>query len=150
MKRFVVFLVAVLAAAAMLAAFPATAGPKHGVPFKGSVDYTLIQVNPDGSFDFVGTGNVTHMGRVTATAHIVPIVFGVNYSITVVVTAANGDQVFLSGERVVTSPTTSVDTVRITGGTGRFTDATGEIVSVDVYSPDFSHDTSTWDGTIQY
>jgi hypothetical protein len=150
MKRIVVFLVAVLTAATMLGAFPAIVGADNAVPFKGSVEYTLTGAE-DGAFVYVGTGNVTHMGLVTATADVVPIVFGVKYSTTVVLIAANGDQLFLSGQgKITSSPGTGVETITIMGGTGRFTHATGELVSTDVFSADLSNGTVTFEGTIQY
>jgi hypothetical protein len=153
MKRFVVFLVAILMAVAMLAASPATAGPKHGVPFKGNVQYTVtsITVLPDGSVleTAVGTGNLTHMGRITAEVSGVGHADG-TVSGTVVYTAANGDQVFLTVEGAFTSPTTTAGTFTITGGTGRFTNATGGGDFVDVFSADLSHFTTTVEGSIKY
>lgn len=132
MKPFVVFLVAVLTAAAMLGAFPASVGADHAVPFKGSVQYTLtVTVEPDGTIlvKAVGTGQATHLGRLTAEAsavvHVDPTTGEVTVSVTAVYTAANGDQLSFSGEGRFISPTTDVGTFRITGGSGRFTDATG-------------------------
>ncbi len=152
MKRFVVFVVAIATAAAMLGAFPATVRADDGVPLKGYADYTLtsIAVEPDGTvvLTYDGTGNATQLGLFTAEAHIYPHGDG-TYSGTVTFTAANGDQVFFSVEAVFTSPTTTVGRATITGGTGRFLNATGEVRFAEVFS-DATHAQvhQTFDGTI--
>jgi hypothetical protein len=154
MKHLVVFLVAIVTVVTMVGFIPATAGPNHAIPFKGSVDFTATSgtVLPDGSIfaTVVGTGQVTHMGRVTADGTGV-IHVDLTASGTRVLTAANGDQVFLSTEGTFASffpPTSGVGTFTITGGTGRFMNATGGGNLVVVV--DLTHFVETYDGTIQY
>jgi hypothetical protein len=153
MKRLVVFLVAVVTAAGMLVAFPATVGADHAVPFKGRLEYTLTSatVEPDGTtlVTYVGTGNVTHLGLVTTEFSSVIHVNG-TFTYTGADTAANGDQLFFGGAGAFTSPTTSAGTFTITGGTGRFMNATGEGDAVAVSADGFIHVASTVEATINY
>jgi hypothetical protein len=150
MKRFVVFLVAVMAAAAMLGAFPALGDDDHGVPFEGSAELTRTG-GPQGLshgdvlMTFVGTGHGTHLGRFTEDAVVVIHVDG-SFSAIVVLTAANGDQVFKSAE----GASVSAGTFRVNGGTGRFRNATGSGVVRHASSDGFAHVDQTYEGTIQF
>jgi hypothetical protein len=87
------------------------------------------------SVTIAGTGNVSHLGRVTVSgSHDTVILASTGYTTSLVVngqatiTAANGDQLSLtySGSGTVT-PNGFDDgfTYQITGGTGRFAGATG-------------------------
>ena len=70
--------------------------------------------------------------------------------ITVVFTAANGDQLFMD---VIGLPTTTASisgTYTFTGGTGRFGNASGGADFVGVIAPDGIHITVAFEGTIQY
>src|SRR5260370_995710 len=149
MKRFVVFLVVVLSAAAMLGAFPAIVGADQAVPFKGRAELTRtgLQVLPDGTvlLTFVGTGNSTHLGRFIEEASVVVHGDG-SFSATVVLTAANGDQVFKSA----VGASVSVGTFTVNGGTGRFRNATGSGVVMHASSDGFAHVDQTYEGTIQF
>jgi hypothetical protein len=110
----------------------ATTEAKGGssIPFKGDLQATEA-VNGQ-LHHLTGTGNGTHLGRFTYDAHITVNPATGNGVGTVVWTAANGDQVFAStaGRRVsVDFPTISLEeTQTITGGTGRFVDASGTII----------------------
>lgn len=154
MKRFVVFLLSVVAAAAMLGAFPATVRADDAVPLKGIAKYTLTSATrePDGTtlLTYGGTGHATLLGSFTADANIVFLVPFTTYSVTGVLTAANGDQIFFSGEAAFTSPTTDAGTLTITGGTGRFMNATGEGDFADVFSDGIKHAAQTFEGTIEF
>lgn len=119
------------------------------VPFKGSTDYTR---SPDpaqpGRFD--GTGIGTYTGRSTTVAFIVPQFDQDNHPIGYlvregVITAANGDQISISGEATFTSynytpgtggTATATGWVDITGGTGRFAGATGRLNFEDEFTLD--------------
>ena len=149
MKRFGVFLMAILTAAVMLEAFPALVGADHAVPFKGSAELarTSVEVLPGGSvlLTFVGTGNGTHLGLFTEDALVVVHGDG-SFSATVVLTAANGDQVFKSAQ----GPSVSAGTFTVNGGTGRFVNATGTGVVMHASSDGFAHVAQTYEGTIQF
>src|SRR5262249_17023622 len=98
MKPFIVSIVVLVGAAALLGAYPATAGadPTVPVPFKGRAEYTLTAVEPDGTLRYIGTGHATHLGLFTADASLFPHGDG-TFSVTAVFTAANGDQLFFIG-----------------------------------------------------
>jgi hypothetical protein len=147
MKPFVVSIVVFVTAAALLGAYPATVGADQAVPFKGRAEYTLTAVEPDGTLKYSGTGHATHLGLFTADASLFPHGHG-TFSATVVFTAANGDQLFFIAEGEFTSPTSVLGMAMITGGTGRFEDATGEAVFMDVTS--IVHVDQTFEGTIQF
>ena len=147
MKPLVVSIVVVVAAAALLGAYPATVGADQAVPFKGRAEYTLTAVEPDGTLRYSGTGNATHLGLFTADASLFPDGDG-KFSATATFTAANGDQLFLIAEGAFTSPTSVVGTATITGGTGRFEGATGDADFMDITSIVLVD--QTFEGTIQF
>jgi hypothetical protein len=153
MKHLVVFLVAFVTVAAMLWVFPATVGADHAVPLKGTVEYTVTSVTPqpDGTIlvTAVGTSNLTHLGLVTSESSGVQHVNG-TATLEWAYTSANGDQLFASGEGAFTSPTSAAGTFTITGGTGRFMNATGAGNFVAVTTDGFIHTAETFEGTIQY
>ena len=100
-------------------------------PFKGTVHAveTGTVVFPTRFLDRTGTGNATHLGRYTE--HVVmqiniPTMSSMG---SATFTAANGDTLTASvvGQATRTGPTSLslVEVYTITGGTGRFADATG-------------------------
>lgn len=114
------------------------------VPFKASYSGTYqAQVVPPHVIitDTGGKGHATHLGSFELTNRILvdlvrgPVggcpVPGSTEVFTATLTAANGDAIMLegTGHGCQTSPTTVsvVDTVEVTGGTGRFEGATGSI-----------------------
>lgn len=113
---------------------PALTEAKGGseLPFKGTFEATETG-QPQGDtllVNLVGSGNATQLGRFTLTAQFT-VVLTLASSGTATWTAANGDRVFttVTGQGVISGGTaTSVETYTITGGTGRFTDASGSIV----------------------
>ena len=138
----------------------ALAGPRaanKGVPFRGSleavetheVDFPMLLAT--GS----GTGNATHLGRFTMdfVAHVdllSQIGIGTAHFIT-----ANGDSLFTDviGQG---NPTGDPDVVRvvelytITGGTGRFADATGSFTIERVADLVTGFSDGSFDGTIVF
>lgn len=111
---------------------------QHQVPFKGIVDgsFTVTPVTPPFIVDVLlkATGKATHLGQFT-------LVFPhrVNRSTTPALalgsctfTAANGDQVFanVTGQSTPLAPgiLQVVENGTISGGTGRFTGASGQFV----------------------
>ena len=88
-----------------------------------------------------GTGSATHLGRFTLSADFTVITATGNATGTAIWTAANGDQLRVSvvghGDIVVFPTVTITETHTITGGTGRFADASGAITierSVNILS----------------
>jgi hypothetical protein len=98
------------------------------LPFRGTLQATETV---DGSLHhLIGTGEATHLGRFTLTSEFT--VTAPTASGTAVWTAANGDQIVTktTGQVVAPPPPFLVvtETHIITGGTGRFADASGSIV----------------------
>jgi hypothetical protein len=152
MKRLIVFLAAVVAAAAMLGAFPATVPADDRVPYKGRADEvtTSIEPAPDGLHITVAvTGQATHMGRFTGDENVVGHADG-TFAGTRVFIAANGDQLFANVEGRPISPNTAGGTFTFTGGTGRFRNAAGGADFVGVSSDGFIHIAITFEGTIRF
>jgi hypothetical protein len=124
------FFAVVAATAVSLASIAVSAGAAE-TPFKGTVngDEIVVVTPPTASVARDGTGTATYLGRFTeritlevdlATGHATGLA---------TFTAANGATLTASvdGQATQTSPTTlSIEeTYTITGGTGRFADATG-------------------------
>ena len=111
-----------------------TALPKT-VPFKGRLEGTYAGSGepPLVSVHVEAEGNATHLGRFTFDSqHVVNFVdlTGVG---TAELTAANGDKLIANLAGIATAQDTPgvfliVETLTITGGTGRFAGATGQFV----------------------
>jgi len=123
------------------AAPPASAATAKGTtrPFEGSLTLTLAaepEFLPPStvSVHFTGTGTATHLGRFTATFDVLIDVANEpleTSSGSLTMRAANGDSLFgdVTGHATVDGDvTTIVETVTVTGGTGRFAGATGTFV----------------------
>ena len=108
------------------------------VPFKASIAITELITGGSGACYFTGeisgTGHATHLGHVTLVSHdcINPInQTGTELSFSstqLVLTAANGDQIFAtySGTFTIQGPVGAIaGGYQIVGGTGRFSHATG-------------------------
>jgi hypothetical protein len=102
--------------------------------------------------DREGTGTATHLGRYTE--HIVMTINLPTLSSTgtATFTAANGDTLLASvvGQATRTSPTTLsiVEDYTITGGTGRFADATGGFTLESTLDQTTGVSTGTFRGAI--
>ncbi len=114
---------------------PAVAGEQ--VPFKGSLegDFTITPLDPPFLSVLVdATGKATHLGKFTLE---IPHVVNVTNSTAIgsyEFTAANGDTLTadFTGQAMPTDTPgvlAIVETATITGGTGRFADATGSFIS---------------------
>jgi hypothetical protein len=126
----------------------------HEVPFKGSLDGTVVvtPVNPP-FFNVVITasGEATHLGRFSL---VVPHL--VNFATAVGegdfrFTAANGDTLtaHFTGTADTSTPVFAiVEHATITGGTGRFANAGGSFTAHRSYDPAAQTTTGTFDGTI--
>jgi hypothetical protein len=130
-------------------ALPASAGD-HPVPISGQVNEVLVSATPEADGLHVtatGEGHATHLGRFTSIENAVIQPDGTAEA-KVVLTAANGDQLFWSDVSSPTSATTSAGTITFTGGTGRFANASGTAQFEFVLTADGG--TLTFEGTIQY
>jgi hypothetical protein len=127
------YFAASLVAAAIISLTSAASGTDQ-VPFRGIVSGSVTSVTPlDQCHQLavaVNGGNASHMGAFTGTAEFVLDVCNLTYVGSYVFTAANGDSI--SGPFSGTLTPTAVPGVFanteiafITGGTGRFTGATG-------------------------
>jgi hypothetical protein len=105
-------------------------GAKGGstLPFKGTFQGTETE---DGApHHLLGSGEASHLGRFTLAAEYIVNQSVLTASGTAVWTAANGDQLFTdaSADAVLEFPIIRIaETQIITGGTGRFTSASGSI-----------------------
>jgi hypothetical protein len=123
---------------------PATAGTQ--VPFKGSssgvvrvesIDFPLGQPGPPVVTTTVaGEGQATHLGRFTVTARVVIDVPNNTVLGNWVLTAANGDQLFVTFEGFALGPNQGGGNFTIVGGTGRFAGATGQYTQVIDFGSD--------------
>jgi hypothetical protein len=162
-------LVAILAFAMLAAAAPAVAGEQVEVPVKESlsgyvVDMMLSPGFPVGdTFDgrcsepsqwvstSVGSGVMSHLGSVTWTLeHCYQLFEGTFGDAEVVITAANGDRLFGTFDGVMTSETTFAESLVVTGGTGRFSGATGSISETGWFDPVSGYMEVSGSGTLTY
>ncbi len=119
---------------------------KPSDPFKGKMTLDL-------SNGVVGTGEASHIGRFEYVAQDdrskFPFITG-----TVTITAANGDQLFLthSGYAEDLGNGTLKVTLEhiITGGTGRFADASGSYLGISTVNLKTQTATAAFKGTISY
>ena len=135
----------------------------HPRPFKGTVfegfsgvDIDCACEDDDLVFGSAGTGNLTHMGKVTSTSTVCidaflfdengEIIGSVVNTVCTKLIAANGDELMLEGSPHTLPP--GILTVTFVGGTGKFENASG---SADlVVSFDGSTYTEVYDGVIYY
>jgi len=103
------------------------------LPFTGTLQSTEFVVSAGPTSDvrhLDGTGNATHLGRFILSADFTVTRATGNATGTAMWTASNGDHIFVSvvGHGDVVFPTVTItETHTITGGTGRFADASGTI-----------------------
>jgi hypothetical protein len=149
------FLAVVAATAVSLASIAVSAGAAE-TPFKGTVSAveTGTIVFPTRFLDREGTGTATYLGRYTE--HIVMTINLPTLSSTgaATFTAANGDTLLatVTGQATRTSPTTLsiVEVYTITGGTGRFADATGSFTLESTLDQTTGVSTGTLNGAIDH
>jgi hypothetical protein len=132
---------------------------KAGTPFKGRymTSFTLLQPPPKLVQQVMGTGTASHLGRSTfeAISHVAvsphpPFVV----SGTRIITAANGDQLFTTFTGTSTPVINGLNGAdlqeMITGGTGRFVNATGNFTTTARNNFITSTFTADFDGYIRY
>lgn len=125
------------------------------VPFRGSfqaVETDAVQF-PTLTVAGIGTGNATQLGKFTMTyAAEVNLVTRVGIG-SVEFIAANGDRLFADtlGQATPTETPNVVSIVEIltiTGGTGRFADATGTVISTRLLDQLTGDTSGSFDGTL--
>src|SRR2546428_10145453 len=153
MKR-LVLASTILAVLAMLGAFPVVFA-SHSRPFNGSFSgsFTLTSAT---TATITSTGDFEHLGKTTfastaaGTGSSAACEGGLTATEQETFTAANGDQLFSSAMDAIcpTSPTAFQLTASftITGGTGRFADASGS-GTTQLSGVDTSMTTGTFSGT---
>ena len=150
------FMVAVVALAPTIV--PATVASAK--PFKAKLTGTAapdFSGFPVVSNEEVGVGNATHLGKFLWEDDETAIFTSLTHAVvtaTFTMTAANGDKVFgtLSTEGDIVAGTLLIHgTYEITGGTGRFANATGsgELDAVAEPGPPFGY-SGTFTGTLNY
>jgi hypothetical protein len=98
-----------------------------------------------------GSGVVSHMGQVSwTTEHCFQLFAGTFGDAELVVTAANGDSFYGTYGGVMTGETTFAETMIITGGTGRFTNASGVVAETGWFDPDTGYMEVSGKGWISY
>ena len=125
-------------------------------PFKGTVDAveTGQVVFPTRFLDREGTGTATQLGRYTE--HVVMVINIPTMSSmgAATFTAANGDTLTASvvGQSTRTAPTvlSIVEAYTITGGTGRFADATGTFTLESTLEQTTGVSSGTFSGAIAH
>jgi len=121
------------------------------LPFKGDLQATEAVSGP--LHHLTGTGNGTHFGRFTYDADLTVDPITHNGVGTVVWTAANGDQIFANTAGHVVSVAFPIvrfeETQSITGGTGRFADASGTIILERTLDVTTHATTGSFDGAIK-
>jgi len=125
------------------------------VPFKGRLEGTATitpGTPPFLSVSIEGTGNATHLGRFTVEIPHVVNTTNRTSTGTYEFTAANGDTLTagFTGQATLTAPgvLSIVETATITGGTGRFADATGSFSVERVFNQVTGLTTGSFEGAI--
>jgi|SRR5690242_18462122 hypothetical protein len=129
--RTLLFLAVVVAALVGLGTTVAQAAPGTDRPLQGSTTAIAVVDTAAGTGTVTGSGQLSHLGATTSHTDLVGFTqTGSTFTATGTATfvAANGDEFFTTV--TVTGNTTSTGVVStavdtITGGTGRFTDASG-------------------------
>lgn len=141
-QRFIAILGLILGAL-LLTATAAAGSSDMKRPFDERLTGTITAVVEDGcgantlQITFGGTGNVTHLGRVTwSSTHCTYLLEGRFGDADLRIKAANGDQLFATYEGVPTGPTTFEDHMIVLGGTGRFEGASGQVAEQGSFNPD--------------
>ena len=115
---------------------PVSAIATPALPFRGTVEATETHfISDQGIFygNVSGTGVATQLGRFTLDDQEIGNPATLAGNVTIVMRAANGDMLTATGPAQAMpnqsfTTLTNVETVTITGGTGRFAGATGSFV----------------------
>jgi len=125
------------------------------MPFKGSfeaVETAAVQF-PTVTVAGIGAGNATHLGKFTMVYDAeVNLLTRVGIG-SIELIAANGDRLFadILGHSTLTSTPNVIsieEVLTITGGTGRFADATGSLISTRLKDQVTGDTSGSYEGTI--
>jgi hypothetical protein len=153
--RYPLFVGLVAAFAVSLASVAVSAAAAE-TPFKGTVNAveTGTVVFPTRFLDREGTGTATYLGRYTEHVVMEINIPTMTSTGTATFTAANGDTLFADdvGQATRTGPTTLsiVEVYTITGGTGRFADATGSFTLKSTVDQVTGVSSGTFSGAIDH
>jgi hypothetical protein len=135
MRRFTI----ILALLAIAAVSPATAlGKAKGTdrPSTGKSSSTTTVNLATGTGSVEGSGQLSQIGRFTFTNDITSFTLtggdGFTFTLTAVIVAANGDEIYTTATGTGTLTATGSEATlvsTITGGTGRFADASGTLTT---------------------
>jgi hypothetical protein len=132
-----------VAALVSLVAVPSVAAGPRGTdrPFKAALTGVVLYEFPGPACPIVTTvtessGRATHLGRVAASWSHCPAAPEIVMDGMVTITAANGDTLTGTYDYDPASPILSFP-INWTGGTGRFSDATGSVIGVYTVTPQF-------------
>jgi hypothetical protein len=145
-----------VAALAVSLASTAVSAVAAETPFKGTISAveTSQVVFPIASINREGTGTATYLGKYTEHATLRVNVLTGSATGTATFTAANGDTLTASvvGQGTPTGPTTRsiVEVYTITGGTGRFADASGTLTLERTLDLTTGVSTGTFSGAIAH
>lgn len=116
--------------------------------FKGTAEGVVTEVVTPAHWVIDYVGNATQLGKFTRREQIT---FGTGgaFSGTITFVAANGDELDADFSGQFISPNDAVGTYTFTGGSGRFSNATGS-ASFTASTSDFVHVSVAFDGTIDY
>ena len=158
MKRVLSALVVSTGLVVVALAVAGAASANTSVPFEASFSGTSSATGPS-SFLVVLSGEATHLGKssetVTVTLTPGPGPFCNTDIGSVVLTGANGDQIFeaVTATTCFNLSTGLVDlsgTATITGGTGRFEGASGTITVTGTINPATGENSTMEEGSISY
>jgi len=148
--------VGLVAAFSVFLASVAVSAVAAETPFKGTVSVveTGTTVFPTRFLDQEGMGTATYLGRYTEHVTLVINLPTLSSTGAATFTAANGDDLLatVAGQATRTSPTTLsiVEVFTITGGTGRFADATGTFALKSTLDQTTGVSTGTFSGAIDH
>ena len=155
LNRFISLQLAALAVAAFFTiTFTDSSRADTAVPFRGQmrgVEITTGLEFPLLFVDATATGNASHLGRFGMTYEVTVNLLTHDTSGSAVFTAANGDQLFtdLVGHGTDDGKVASVVEIHtITGGTGRFAEATGSFIRTALLDLVTGATAGSFDGTL--
>ncbi len=143
--------------------FPKPHHHQKTVPFKAEFTVTpeVVQ-NPAPGTPLIhhlsGTGTGSPIGKATYDSYVTIDVFGPHPNVgtaNATITAANGDQILMKQTGIISGPDANGETRvaltgTITGGTGRFADATGTVTGLLTAKDKSPTETISLEGTITY
>jgi hypothetical protein len=156
MKIFHPLFVGVVAACTMSLAIGTAGAVAAQTPFRGTVNAVEsgTTVFPTRFLDREGSGVATYLGKYTEHVTMVINIPTLSSMGAATFTAANGDTLLatVAGQATRTSPTTLsiVEVYTVTGGTGRFADATGSFTLHSTVDQTTGISSGTFSGAIDH